>query len=151
MRCPKCNSEELVRDGFLKGRQRYLCKSCKYRHSVQEIGKPASLKRQALILYLEGLGFRSIGRLLGVSNVSVLNWIRKYGEKLEEIKFEKEPVEVLEMDELHSYVESKKSIVGSGWLLIGIGRESSTSSWVAVGQRQVGSFGTGFKEQDPSK
>ena len=31
------------------------------------------IKRQALQLYLEGLGFRAIGRLLGVSNVAVLN------------------------------------------------------------------------------
>jgi DNA-binding NarL/FixJ family response regulator len=30
-----------------------------------------SVKRQALQLYLEGLGFRSIGRFLGVSHVSV--------------------------------------------------------------------------------
>ena len=27
-------------------------------------------------MYLEGLGFRSIGRILKVSNVSVLNWIK---------------------------------------------------------------------------
>ncbi|KAA6334071.1 hypothetical protein EZS27_017586 [termite gut metagenome] len=33
------------------------------------------MKKQALHLYLEGLGFRSIGKLLGVSNATVLNWI----------------------------------------------------------------------------
>ncbi|OAV70120.1 hypothetical protein Barb6XT_00050 [Bacteroidales bacterium Barb6XT] len=39
------------------------------------------MKKQVLRLYLEGSGFRSIGRLPRVSNVSVLNRIRKYGKE----------------------------------------------------------------------
>ncbi|MFT4967609.1 MAG: transposase, partial [Candidatus Deianiraeaceae bacterium] len=35
-----------------------------------------NLKRLALELYLEGLGFRSISRILKVSHVSIYNWIR---------------------------------------------------------------------------
>ena len=34
------------------------------------------IKRQAVELYLEGLGFRSIGRFLNVSHVAAYNWIR---------------------------------------------------------------------------
>ncbi len=41
----------------------------------------ASVKRQALQLYLEGLGFRSIGRVLGVSHVSVQKLIKKFGQE----------------------------------------------------------------------
>ena len=41
-----------------------------------------------LTLYLEILGFKAIGRILKVNHVSVLNWIKKYGSKLEEIKNE---------------------------------------------------------------
>ena len=37
------------------------------------------VRQQALKLYLEGLGFRAIGRELNVSNVTVLNWVRAYG------------------------------------------------------------------------
>ena len=33
----------------------------------------------ALKLYLEGMGLRSIGRILTVSTVTVLNWIRMLG------------------------------------------------------------------------
>ena len=47
-----------------------------------------SVKRQALQLYLEGLGFRSIGRFLGVSHVSVQKWIKKFGQELEDVKSE---------------------------------------------------------------
>lgn len=41
-------------------------------HSEHARGMPMEMKRQALHLYLEGLGFRAIGHLLGVSNVAVL-------------------------------------------------------------------------------
>ncbi|OAV69887.1 hypothetical protein Barb6XT_00225 [Bacteroidales bacterium Barb6XT] len=36
----------------------------------------------------EGLGFRSIGRLSGVSNVSVLNRIRKFGKETQVLHLE---------------------------------------------------------------
>jgi transposase-like protein len=49
-----------------------------------------SVKKQALQLYLEGLGFRSIGRFLGLSHVSVQRWIKKFGQELEDLKSENE-------------------------------------------------------------
>ena len=77
-----------------------------------------SLKKKALHLYLEGLGFRSIGRFLGVSNVSVLNWIRDFGEKVQQLHADNQSIEMVEIDEMHTYIGSKKTTVGSGLLLI---------------------------------
>ncbi|OAV69814.1 Transposase [Bacteroidales bacterium Barb6] len=96
--------------GFIKGRQRYKCKDCDCAYTVdlKSTVKPGSLKKQALHLYLEGLGFRSIGRLLGVSNVSVLNWIRNFGEKVPGLASESKEIEIAEADEIHSYTSSKK-------------------------------------------
>jgi transposase len=85
------------------------------------------MKKDALRLYLEGLGFRSIGRFLGVSNVSVLNWIRSFGEEVATLHQDSKEIEVVELDEMHSYVGSKKTIVGSGLLLIDMEKDSSTS------------------------
>ena len=87
MRCPKCLCEERVKSGIIKGRQRYKCKECKCNYTVElkSTAKPLSVKKQALHLYLEGLGFRSIGRFLGVSNVSVLNWIKSFGKEVEKL------------------------------------------------------------------
>jgi len=64
MDCPKCQNHKSVKDGIVKGKQRYKCKSCNYRYTVElkSTAKPKNTKRQALELYLEGLGFRSIGR-----------------------------------------------------------------------------------------
>ena len=61
MQCPKCNSDDYTNDGIVKSKQRYKCKKCNYRYTVQmkSTAKPKELKRLALILYLEGLGFRS--------------------------------------------------------------------------------------------
>ena len=79
MTCPKCEARGCVKDGIVKGKQRYLCHVCEYRHTVRHRGKSPALKRQALELYLEGLGFRSIGRLLNCSHVAVYTWIKAFG------------------------------------------------------------------------
>ncbi len=81
-------------------------------------------------LYLEGLGFRSIGRFLGVSHVSVQKWIKKFGQEVEDLKSENE-ISIVEMDEMHTYIGNKKNIVGSGLLLIELGKSSSTALLVA--------------------
>lgn len=63
----------------MNGKQRYRCKSCGFNYTTGFRGKPIELRQRALQLYLDGLGFRAIGRILGVSNVTVLNWVRAYG------------------------------------------------------------------------
>jgi hypothetical protein len=81
-------------------------------YKLKSTAKPKFLKKQALHLYLEGLGFRSIGRFLGVSNVSVFNWIRSFGKEVEKLNTESQEIEMVEVDEMHSYIGSKKTIVG---------------------------------------
>ncbi len=138
MDCPKCGKQANCKDGRANGRQRYLCKDCNHRYTVAQRSRAGdgAVKRQALELYLEGLGFRSIGRMLGFSNVTILNWIRAFGEQLEGIKNDS-PVQVVEIDEMHSYVGSKKTIAGYGLLLIDMGKGSSVAYW-APGELQRG-------------
>jgi transposase-like protein len=140
--CPKCGSGEHCKDGIVKGRQRHLCKACRHRYTVVRRSgtADATIKRQALQLYLEGLGFRSIGRILKFSNVAILQWIRAFGEQLEAIKRD-DPVAVMELDEMHSYIGSKKTIAGYGLLLIEMGGASSTAYWVRGTQQQDKNYG----------
>lgn len=130
MDCSKCHSTEYSKDGKAKGRQRYLCKKCQYHYTVtQRAGTGTSaVKRQALQLYLEGLGFRSISRILDFSNVTILNWIRSFGEQLDSIR-NNNPAEVMELDEMHTYIGSKKTIAGYGLLLIEMKQNISISHW----------------------
>lgn len=134
--CPKCKGLNFRKDGIVKSKQRYLCKDCKYRFTVEQVGKPSKVKRDALILYLEGLGFRSIGRYLNVSHVAVFNWIKSFGERLDEFR-NPEDIEVIELDEMHTYIGSKKTIVGSGLLLIEMGTGSSIAKLARVEQQQA--------------
>ncbi|AAM05559.1 conserved hypothetical protein [Methanosarcina acetivorans C2A] len=132
MNCPRCESSNHTKNGIVCGRQRYKCHDCGYNYSVELKSTASSplVKRQALQLYLEGLGFRSIGRFLGVSHVSVQKWIKKFGQEIEDLKSENE-ISIVELDEMHTYIGNKKNIAGSGLLLIELGKSSSTALWVA--------------------
>ena len=137
MNCPKCNSGKHVKDGIVKGKQRYFCKECKYQYTVKHLGKPIELKKAALYLYLEGLGFRSIERFLKVSNVSVMNWIKGFGKEIESLRKTDGTIEIVEMDELHTYSGLKKTTFGYGLLLIDLENGTSTLSLVREVQKQV--------------
>ena len=126
-KCPKCEKHNCVKEGFVRKKQRYKCNECNFRHTVQfkKRYSEESTRKQALQLYLEGLGFRSIGRILKYSHVSIYNWIRSYGNKLESIRA-KSKVKNVEIDEMHTYV-SKKTTGGYGYLLIELGKNSLIS------------------------
>ena len=126
MNCPKCQSSDYCKDGNIKGRQRYLCKNCKYRYTVEKKSdvKTAETRRLALEMYLEGLGFRSIGRILKISYGTVYQWVKEWGSKVS-LPQSDHPVAVVELDEMHTYVGSKKTTVGFGLLLIDLQDGSS--------------------------
>lgn len=126
MNCPKCKSDKSTKDGKTNNRQRYKCKNCGRHFSVEKRSNEKSdeQKRLALQLYLEGMGFRAIGRTLNINYGTVFQWIKKWGEQAELPKSE-EPIEVVELDEIHTYVQHKKTTVGSGFLLIDLESASS--------------------------
>ena len=142
MDCPKCKCTKQKKNGKANNRQRYRCLSCGYNFTVEmkSTAKPSTTKRQAIQLYLEGLGFRSIGRFLNVSHVSVQKWVKKYGQELEEIKSDDE-ISIVEMDEMHTYIGNKKTIAGFGLLSIEMEKGLSTAYLVTGGQRQGRNYG----------
>jgi len=142
LNCPNCTSDNFIKSGFMKGSQRYKCKDCGFHYTVSKKSGTSSneQRRTALILYLEGLGFRSISRILGFSHVAVYNWVRDFGEKLEDLKND-EVAKIVEIDEMHSYVGSKKTIAGFGLLLIDLESGFSIVSRGTEAQKQVGNFG----------
>ena len=108
---------------------------------MKPTAKPKSLERQALHMYFEGLGFRSIGRILGVNNVSVLRLIKEFGQQVRELNREKQHIEMVEVDEMHSYIGSKKTTVGYGLLLIDMEKDSLISLLAAEERKQQKNFG----------
>ncbi|MEZ5837386.1 MAG: hypothetical protein R3D03_16930 [Geminicoccaceae bacterium] len=69
------------------------------------------IRRRALQLYLEGMGFRAIGRVLGVSNVAVLKWIRAFGEEVERMRRPGPPPKIAMIDEMWHFVHAKKRML----------------------------------------
>ena len=138
--CPRCSHDICVKAGKIISRQRYKCKACNYHYTVLDRDTHKARKRQALMLYLEGLGFRSIGRLLNVSHVSIYNWIKAFGQTLDKIKSSAE-IEVVEMDEIHTYISHKKTTAGYGLLLIGLDEGSSTALLVQGARSQAKRYG----------
>jgi transposase-like protein len=138
MKCSKCQSEHHVKNGIVRGVQRYKCKECGRNFSIDysQVVEKEKRRRFGLAMYLEGLSFHSIARLLNVSHVSVMNWIKKYGRELSKIRNPK-PVQIMELDELHSYVGSKKTINGFGLLLIEMQENTLISLSEIEEQKQV--------------
>ena len=138
MDCPRCKNTTNIKDGIVRGRQRYKCKSCSYRYTVVKKSdvKSKRVRRLALQMYLEGLGFRSIGRILKISHVTVYYWVKEWGAQVSLPKQES-PVEIVELDEMHSYIRQKKTTVGYGLLLIDLVKDLSILSVATVPPKQV--------------
>ena len=66
MGCKFCGSEAPSKSGFTRGQQRYFCKSCDGNQIVgDDREKHSKVERYAaMVLYLEGNGFRRIARIL---------------------------------------------------------------------------------------
>ena len=92
------------------------------------------------------MGFSSIGRFLKCSHVAVYNWIKTFGESIENIR-SNNVINILEMDEMHSYITSKKTIVGYGLLLIEMGKGLSTAYWATAVQKLDKNYGTNYREK----
>lgn len=110
--CPHCStSEPQTRAGRTRtGSQRFKCRECQrvYTPEPKPLGYPEEIKREAVRLYLEGTNFRRIGRVLAVNHQSVVNWVNSYHAALPAAVHSVAKPETLEMDELFTFVGSKK-------------------------------------------
>jgi transposase-like protein len=130
--CPKCASSSIVKNGTSRhGRQRYVCQGCKATFGDSDKRRVSQqMREEALRHYAEGVGLRSTERLVGVSHNSVMNWVREEiaGKALQ--KIDAAELEVVEADELWTFVGQKKRQFGSGGLLIALPREFSAGRLV---------------------
>jgi transposase-like protein len=115
-KCTHCtSSEQQIKSGHTRttrtGSQRYKCKECRrfYAPEPKPLGYPEETRREAVRLYLEGTNFRRIGRVLGVNHQSIINWVNAYHAPLPAAEQTVAAPETLEMDELFTFVGSKKA------------------------------------------
>jgi transposase-like protein len=111
--CPSCDRDEFgIKSGLNRtGSQRSRCQACRryFTPEPKPEGYAMTLRQQALQLYLEGTSLRAIGRLLGVHHQSVSNWVRQAAATLPATVTDQTPVTTIELDELYTYVQRKKT------------------------------------------
>ena len=129
--CPKCRSVEVVKSGIVKGRQRYKCKSCQYYFSVMKEGKSIDpyYVIKALQLYIEGVSLREIERILGISHVSVMNWIKRYNIKAPDNLDYRPTYKVLNHAELIAFITDRASLKAAGCMITELGDKFMVIKW----------------------
>jgi transposase-like protein len=129
--CPKCQSQHVVKSGIVKGRQRYNCKICNYSFTVFKDGKNIDpyYVIKALQLYIEGVSLREIERLIGVSHVSVMNWVKKYKIQAPENTEYRPTYKVLKHAELIEYLSNREAIKDSGMIITELGDKYMLIKW----------------------
>jgi len=129
--CPNCSSQKFTKSGIIKGRQRFKCKQCSYYFTVNKSGKQIDnyYVNKALQLYLEGLTYREIERLLGISHVSVMNWVKKYNIKRPHNTEYHPTYKILTHQELAVYFSESKNISGAGVVVTELGDKFMLIKW----------------------
>lgn len=129
--CPKCQNDHIIKSGIVKGKQRYLCKKCSYYFTVNKLGKKIDsyYVTKALQLYLEGLSFREIERILGVSHVTVSNWVRAYKIKKPANANYHPTYRIFNHPELLKYLKNKDQLAGAGMIITELGDKFMLIKW----------------------
>jgi transposase len=134
--CPHCHSQDRqVKNGYsLSGTKKIKCQICNKTYTKDPKpyrGHPPEVKLEAIKLYIDGVNFRRIGRILGVHNQTVINWVNAYHQKQKEQnpnfphenpadsafntqiqndRTQSRSLEVVEGDELYTFVSDKKTM-----------------------------------------
>jgi insertion element IS1 protein InsB len=134
--CPRCHSIRVVKSGHHHGKQRWLCRRCRYQFT--RVDPPAEAdeqtKRTAVTLYGHGLSFRCVARLLATSAHSVIRWVTDY---VETCCFKPAPegAVVIEVDEMWHYLGAKTNKL---WIWTALDRASGRLiDWECGGRDQM--------------
>src|SRR3954463_11827534 len=128
-----CGSGERVKNGLMRGKQRYRCKACGLNFTdTPPRGMPPRVKAEAVLLYLSGLSMNRTAELLGASTPSVQAWIERFAEVYAQKPEPEGRAVVVELDEMWHFLKKSRTSSGSGRLGIVLRDGSSTGSWAVV-------------------
>jgi transposase len=117
LRCKGCGGEEHVKNGLMRGKQRYRCKACGLNFTdTPPRGLPLALKATAVLLYVSGLSMNRTAKLLGVSTPSVQAWIEQFAQAYAQRPEQEGRALVIELDEMWHYLKKSRASSGSGRL-----------------------------------
>jgi transposase len=114
LRCKGCGSEEHVRNGLMRSKQRYRCKACGLNFTdTPARGKPLAMKASAVLLYVSGLSMNRTAKLLGVSTATIQAWLEQFAAAYAQKPEPEGRAVVIELDEMWPQSQTRS---GSGKL-----------------------------------
>lgn len=131
--CPICESNQIIKNGKTNlGKQRYCCKNCGKRF-IQDYTYKAYLQNtntQIILFIKEGLGIRSISRVLSISTTTLLKRIVVIANSIKKppIAFGK----TYEVDEMRTFVGNKGRLF---WIVLALDRASKKVVDFSIGNR----------------
>jgi IS1 family transposase/transposase-like protein len=138
MKCPKCASDNIVRNGKIhNGKQRFLCKECGRQFIENPSKKIISQETKDIIdrLLAERISLAGIARVTGVSERWLQNYVNeKYENIPKKVDIKKKPKGrlTIECDELWSFVDNRGNKV---WIWLAKDRDTGEIVGVFIGSR----------------
>ncbi|WLD23775.1 IS1 family transposase [Flavobacterium dauae] len=133
MLCRFCKSANTVKNGTTKNKkQQYLCKQCGKRfieHYTYRAYRPY-INKQIVTLTKEGLGIRSIARVLAVSATTILKRIIAIARTVAKPAISKG--KTYEVDEINTFIKRKSKKI---WIAYALERASKTVVNFRIGAR----------------
>ena len=115
VKCKNCGSESATKNGFVRGKQRYECKSCKLNFVVGDERtneKITALKALVVMIYSLGKGsYNMLGKFFNRDRSLIYRWIKEAGDSFGEPEIDGE-IKEIEFDEMWHFIESKKETLG---------------------------------------
>jgi transposase-like protein len=114
--CKNCQSEKVVKNGFVRNKQRYKCKECKYNFvpgDERTFPTMPVMKALCVLVYALAKGsYGMIGKLLDRDRSLIYRWLREAGMNMAEPKINGDITEI-EFDEMWHFIQKKKRNFGS--------------------------------------
>ena len=113
LRCKRCGSDEQVKNGLMRGQQRYLCKDCGLNFTdTPPRGKPLALKAAAVLLDVSGLSMNRTAKLLGVSTPTIQVWLEQFAAAYAQKPEPEGRAVVTELDEMWHFLKKVRAPLG---------------------------------------
>lgn len=115
--CPRCGAGTIVRDGHVKGRQRWLCRGCGRSFgqttgtALAGVHTDAAEVVRALLVVLRRGSLRAAEEVTGHKHETISGWLDRaaaHAESLTEVLVHDLALSTVEVDEFWSFVRRKK-------------------------------------------
>ena len=120
--CKRCKSDKFVKNGMVRGKQRYKCSFCSL-NFVEGDERSQELngvrKALAVILYrLSNYSYDALGKLFGVSDAMAYRWGDEFEAKAP-VSREAEPLTGMTYEDLQKFVADNEDYLGGNkrWLV----------------------------------